>query len=268
VNAALYRKELKRYRVSFAVWAVSIVGLSFLTMAAMPTMLANADALGAYISAFPEGFLKAFSFDMSSFADPLGFYVVYSTIYVALLGGAFSMYVGAGIISREEAQGSADFLLAKPLSRVKIVLTKEAAWLTYVILLNVLTFLDGWAALALFSPRPWSMASYVVISLYSLLLSASLGAIGLLVSLLPRRARSFTGPGIGIVLGLYLLDAVTKISERYDAWGWISPFKWIDLKVSVPGYALAGWRVALFAALTLACAGGALLYYRRKDILT
>jgi ABC-2 type transport system permease protein len=268
MNAALFRKELKYHRTQLIVWGASIVGLSLITMAAMPTMLANASAISGFISAFPQGFLKAFSFDAAAFTDPLGFYVVYSTLYVALLGSAFSMSVSVGIIAREEGQGSADFLLAKPLTRSDVALTKIAAWLLLVIALNIVTFLAGWVSLAAFSPLPWRFAAYVTLSVYSLLLSVSLGAVGLLFSILVRRARSLTGPGIGIVLGVYLVDAVAKISESYDAWGWISPFKWMDLKVTAPGYTLVGWRVALFAGLAVSGAVGAVLVYRRKDILS
>jgi ABC-2 type transport system permease protein len=268
MNAALFRKELKHHRTQLIIWAASIAGLSLITMAAMPTMLANASAIGGFITAFPQGMLKAFSFDASSFTDPLGFYVVYSTLYVALIGSAFSMSVSVGIIAREEGQGSADFLLAKPVTRRDVAITKIAAWLLLVIALNVVTFFAGWASLAAFSPLPWRFAAYVTLSVYSVLLSVSLGAVGLLFSLVVKRARSLTGPGIGIVLGFYLWDAVAKMNESYDAWGWISPFKWMDLKVTAPGYALAGWRVALFAVLAVGSAAAAVLVYRRKDILS
>jgi hypothetical protein len=49
--------------------------------------------------------------------------------------------------------------------------------------------------------------------------------------------------------------------------GSLFPSTWMDLKVAQPEYALSGWRVALFAALTLACAAAAVLRDRRKDIL-
>jgi len=268
VNGALFFKELKTYRVSFLVWGASIVGLLVITMAAMPTMLANASTIKGFLKAYPEGFMKAFSFDPASFSDPLGFYVVYSMIYVALLGSCFSMTVGAGIIAREESLGSADFLLAKPVTRVEVALTKMAAWLLLVLVLNVVSFFAGWISLSAFSPLPWRLPPLIIMSLYCLLLSIAMGAVGLLFSLLVRRARSLTGAGIGIVLGFYLVDAVAKITERNDAWGWISPFKWMDLKVTEPGYGVTGWRVALFAALALGCAAASLVIYRRKDILT
>ncbi len=265
---SLFLKELKAYRGSFLAWGASIVLLTALTMAAMPTMLANASAIAGFLKAYPPGFMKAFSFDASSFTDPLGFYVVYSTLYVALLGSAFSMSVAAGIIAKEESTGSADFLLTKPVSRADVALTKIAAWLALVVVLNVLTFLTGWVCLTAFSPLPWRFSGLVVVSVYALLLSIAVGALGLLISLLVRRARSLTGAGIGIVLGFYLLDAVAKISENLDAWGWISPFKWMDLKATAPGYSVTGWRVALFAALALGCAAASVLIYRKKDILT
>ena len=81
------------------------------------------------------------------------------------------------------------------------------------------------------------------------------------------RARSLTGPAIGIVLGFYLLDIVAKLTERYGAIGWVSPFKWVDTAVTRAGYGLEPWRVACFAALLGATSVTAALVWRRKDIL-
>ncbi|MGA2975234.1 MAG: ABC transporter permease subunit [Spirochaetia bacterium] len=268
MRATLFTQELKQYRTSFLIWSLTIVALIAMTMAAMPTMLSNTANLRALLKAYPEGFMRAFSFNLSTFEDPLGFYVVYGTLYVALLGGIFSSFVAAGIVSKEQGQGTAEFLLAKPLTRTQVSLTKIAAYLALVLGLNILTFFTAWLCLKAFSPLPFRVDGLLILSFYALLLALSMGGIGLLLSLLVRRARSFTGPAIGIVIGFYLLDAVAKITEKYDAFGWISPFKWMDVRVTEPGYGLSWWRMLLFAALIVGSFTASVVLYNNKDILS
>ncbi len=264
---ALFMKELKQYRTSFLVWSLTIIALIAMTVAAMPTMMASG-GLKDLLKAYPPALLRAFSFDSSTFGDPLGFYVVYATLYVALLGSVFSISVAAGIIHKEQSLGTAEFLLAKPLSRNQIFGTKLAAYFLLVVAINLVAFLAAWASLAAFSAQPFRLAALAIVSTYCFLLALAMGGIGLLTSLMVKRARSLIGPAIGIVLGFYLWDTIAKIASRYEAWGWLSPFTWVDVRVTVPDYGFAWWRLALFAALIVGCFLSSLFIYRRKDILS
>jgi ABC-2 type transport system permease protein len=265
----LFLKELKQYRMSFLVWSLTIVGLIFTTIAAaMPSMLSGSASLKEFVKAFPPEFLRAFSFNLSSFEDPLGFYTVYSTLYTLMLGGIFSISITAGILHKEQAYGTAEFLLAKPLSRTRIVWTKIGAYLAIILALNLLIFFTGWLCLKAFSPSPFRFDAFLVISIYGLALILAMGGIGLLLSLLVKRMRSLVGPAIGVVLGFYLIDMAAKITTKYDAAGWVSPFKWVDVDITRAGYSLEWWRLAAFAALILCTFTASILIYRKKDILT
>jgi ABC-2 type transport system permease protein len=269
VNAALFIRELKLNRTLFIVWSVTIMSLIFMTMAVMPTMLENSATLANYVNAFPPEFMKAFSFDPAAFTSPLGFAVVYLMIYTMLLGSIFSISITARTLHREQAERTAEFLLVRPISRGTIFASKLAAWLVLLVAMNLVLYAAGAASLVMFTPEglSWSARDYNVVSGYAMLLMLSMGGIGLLLSAAARRARSLTGPAIGIVLGFYLLDVVAKMTESYRAIGWASPFKWVDTAVTAPGYALEPWRAACFAALFASTTIAAALVWRRKDIL-
>jgi ABC-2 type transport system permease protein len=266
---ALYLKELRLNRTQFAIWAAIIVGLIAMTMAAMPSMLKSSTSVASFIAAFPPEFLKAFNFDASSFGSPLGFAVVYNMIYTMLLGSIFSITIAARTLHREQAERTAEFLLVRPIGRTAVFLVKSLAWLTLLAAMNAVLFAAGAASLAAFTPPgfTWSLRDYGVVSAYAALIMFALGGVGLLLSALAGRARSLTGPAIGIVLALYLLDIVAKMTEDYGAIGWASPFKWLDTGVTRAGYGLEWWRAALFLGLFAVTAVAALLAWRRKDIL-
>jgi ABC-2 type transport system permease protein len=263
----LLLKELKQYRTAFLVWSLTIIGLTVVTMAALPSMLSNTVTMREFLKAYPPAFLRAFSFNASSFENPLGFYAVYTTLYVQLLGSVFSITVTASILHKEQALGTAEFLIAKPLSRGEVAWTKIGAYIVLILALNAAAFLAGWLCLGAFDPSPYSKSGFLVIHVYGLAMMLAMGGIGLLMSQMVKRARSLTGPAIGIVLCFYLIDVTAKITTRYDALGWVSPFKWVDLDVIRPGYGFEWWRLTMFAVLIITTFASGVLIYRKKDIL-
>jgi len=263
----LFLKELKQYRVTFIVWSLTIAALTLMTMAAMPAMFQNQRNLQDFIKMYPPELMRAFSFNVDSFSNPLGFFAVYAAIYVLLLGSVFSATVGAGIVHKEQSGHTAEFLLAKPLSRLQIIGIKMAAYATLVTALNIVTTVASWLCLKAFASS-FDQAAFFTFCLYGFALVLSMGALGLLVSLLVRRARSLTGLAIGIALAFYFIDFAAKITKDYDAVGWVSPFKWVNVDITRPGYALDWWRLAAFAGLIVACAASSIIVYRRKDVLT
>jgi len=267
VSRNLLLKELRLNRASFLAWALSLMALIVFTAAAMPAWISNTAAMSAYMKALPKALLNAMSVDLERIGDPLSVFVVYCMLYTTLLGGLYAIGVFARTLHKEQAQHTAEFLMAKPLSRWDLFATKAAASLLQVLAMAALVSLTGFLCMAAFVPQDWSRAAFFTASLYQLLLMIAFGAMGLLVSLCAKRARSLTGPAMGIVLGFYLYDAACKMNDSYAWLAWLGPFKWMDTAVSAPGYGLEAWRVFLFLGVTAACLASSWLIYRRKDIL-
>ena len=60
---------------------------------------------------------------------------------------------------------------------------------------------------------------------------------------------------------------LSRITQEANAFGYLSPFKFVDSGVLRPDYGLEGGRLLYFAALSLLLFGLALWKYRKKDIL-
>jgi ABC-2 type transport system permease protein len=104
-------------------------------------------------------------------------------------------------------------------------------------------------------------------SCYAFLGTLLFGAIGLFLSILIKRGRNITSVTMGIVLGAYFIDAVSKISRQTYVIGYISPFKFIDQDVLRPGYGFEWWRLLYLIGLSVILIGSAMRIYNRKDIL-
>jgi len=271
INANLYAKELKRYRNSFIGWSISINVLILLGMAFYPVIM-QGDMLKQMAVVFENPFLKsimtAFGASLDEMTNVFGFYTNRSVMFITLLGSFFSILLSGKILAREELERTAEFLLTKPVTRLEVVGSKLAAYFTYLLLLNIVIALSGFLSLEIFKgDTDYRLMAFIIHWLYCFLLMMVYGAIGIFLSLLIKRGRPITGVSIGIVLGGYFIDALSRLSPSADLIGYLSPFKFIDSSVLRPDYSLAGWRVMYFLGISLVLIALTFVLYRKKDIL-
>ncbi|MGB2907162.1 MAG: ABC transporter permease subunit [Candidatus Aminicenantaceae bacterium] len=271
ISRNIYRMELKRYRGSFIAWCISIGALIVMGMAFFPVMVD--ETVMKQITAFFENsmmksMMAAFGASIDNLTNVLGFYTTRNSMFIMLLGSFFSIMLAGRILAREEPDKTAEFLLSKPVTRVEVFGSKLLAYLTYLLMLNAATILVGFLSIELFKGESeYRISSFLAHSFYSFLLMLSFGAIGMFLSLLIKRGRPTTGISIGIVVGGYFFDSLSRITPAADMIGYLSPFKFVDSTVMRPDYGLEWWRVLYFVVLSLLLFGLTLWKYRKKDIL-
>ncbi len=271
INANIYRKELKLNRPSFIAWSAAIFCVIFLGMAFFPILM-RGDML-KQVTAFLEnpfmkGMVNAFGHSVEALTNVLGFYATRNTIFIMLLGSFYSMLLAGRILAKEEREKTAEFLLAKPVTRSEVAVSKLATFLTYLMLLNTVILLAGFASLEIFKGESsYRLGAFLTLTFYSFLLMLTFGALGFALSLWIKRGRSITGMTIGIIVGGYFLDALSKITPSVDKIGYFSPFKFVDTQVLRPDYGLVWWRVLYFLGLAAVLIIFSIAKYRKKDIL-
>jgi ABC-2 type transport system permease protein len=271
ISRNIYRMELKRYRGSTIAWCISIGALIVMGMAFFP-VLQDENIMQQMAAFFENGLMKnmmaAFGASLDNLTNVLGFYTTRNSMFILLLGSFFSIMLAGKILAREEPDKTAEFLLSKPVTRIEVFGSKLAAYLTYLLLLNAATVLVGFLSIELFrGESEYRISAFLTHSLYSFLLMLTFGAIGIFLSLLIKRGRPTTGISIGIVVGGYFFDSLSRITPSADKFGYISPFKFVDSGVMRPDYGLDWWRVLYFVSLSLLLFGLTLWKYRKKDIL-
>ena len=113
----------------------------------------------------------------------------------------------------------------------------------------------------------YRLMAFIIHWLYSFLLMLTFGAIGLFLSLLIKRGRSITNLSIGIIVGGYFIDVLSKVTLSADKIGYLSPFKFVDPWVLRPDYGLVWWRVFYFLGISLVLITITFVLYKKKDIL-
>ena len=264
----LFTHELRSNRRQAIAWTVIVAALVVLNSLLLPSIAESGDTFATMLEAYPDGLLKALNMeDAAMSATPLGFHVTQSGMVITILGGIFAASLGANLLLKEERDGTAEFLLAQPLSRLQVWAGKTAAAFVYVVAFNAVTFAVSAAAITGFSPDPVDVDVLFTYNVYVLLLTVLLASLGLLLSAVVRRGRSMTGVAVAIALGGFFVDAISKITEKARPIGYLSPYRFLDVSVLDPDYALTVGRLAYFLLGTAVLLIASVLWYRRKDIM-
>jgi ABC-2 type transport system permease protein len=269
MNKNLFVQELRRNAFSLLPWTVAITFLIVLTMSVYPTFLENQSKVLGMMNLVPKGALqfKGIS-NITDLLSVLGFYAANNVIYMMVLGSIFAVVLGSNILLKEEYGKTADFLLTRPVTRAEVFLTKGAVIVLYIFVLNLVTAAAGFICLEIFKNAPFRVKAFLILSLYTLLLNLLFGMMGLFISTLVKKPKSVTTVSIGLVLIMYFIYTLSRITESISKIGYLSPFKYVNMDVISQDYRMEWWRIAWFTGLSVALAVISYNMYKKKDIYT
>jgi len=271
LNKNIFFKELKHHRTSFIIWCFSFIGLIWLDMVFYPILMKD-DMLRQMSvlleNPFMKGLMSAFGATLDVITNVLGYYAARNTMYILLLGSFFSILLAGKILSQEEHEKTAEFLLTKPVTRFEVVWSKLVAYFSLLLTLNIIILITGFISIEVFKgDSKYSLAAFLIHTFYCFLLMLTFGAVGLFLSLWIKRGRPTTNISIGIIIGGFFIDAASKITPSLDIIGYLSPFKFVDSSVLSPDYGLMWWRMLYFLGISLVLFTLSFIFYKKKDIL-
>src|SRR6056300_497022 len=150
MNTVLFLKELKRNRKNTLIWSSIVLGFTLMILSIYPSFSHMGEDMVKLMSNLPEEYAKAFGMDEATWSSIIGFYATYYGIYITLLMGIFTASTGAAILGKEERDGTAEFLLTRPLSRRTVVNSKYAALFTLLLAIYAVQTLCAIGGIVLF----------------------------------------------------------------------------------------------------------------------
>lgn len=269
INHILFRMEFRRNARSLVLWSVIICALIFFTMSLFRSVLQYQQQIMGMVKIVPMAAMKARGFgNISDIFSGLGFYAANNIVYMMLLGSIYSMVLASNIILKEEYGKTAEYLMSRPLSRDEILFSKLSLSLLNIVILNLAAGITGLVSLLVFKSGNLPIRPFLVITLYTFLLNLFFGALGAGIAVLIKRPRPVTFFCVGLILVFYFIFTISRISGVSGEFGYVSPFKWVDMDVLNPAYGADFRRILLFSGLVLILTITSLFVYRKKDILT
>lgn len=198
-----------------------------------------------------------------NFGTLTGFYAVECGNVLGLGGAFYGVLCAVGILSKEEKDKTAEFLLAHPVSRKRILTEKLLAVLLQITAMNLLIYLISVGSIAAVGETvPWKEISLLHLAYY--LLQLELAGLCFGVSSFLRKGSA--GAGLGIAVMMYFLNLIANITDTASFLKYITPFGYCDGADIVANGRLDGTMVAIGAAIGIGGIVIAYLNYTRKDI--
>lgn len=203
----IFVHEFKSHLRSALIWSFSIAALMLLFLSLFESFAAQSAMVTQLMASFPRELLVAFGMADMDWSSILGFFAL-TFVFVQICLAVQAANHGFSLVSIEESELTADFLLPKPVSRAQILTAKLLAALACLALTQVVVWLCSLVLTNLFRyGQQVNTATLVTLLLSMIPFQLFFLLVGVVISLLVKRVRSVTPFSLGLVFGLYILNA-------------------------------------------------------------
>lgn len=258
----IVKHELRQGKLAFLIWTVSIACLMAICIILFPEMkseMAGVSKLFASMGAFTA----AFGMDKLNFGTLIGYYAIECGNVLGLGGAFFASLCAIGILSKEERDRTAEFLLTHPVSRTQIVTGKLIAVLIQVTVMNLIVYAVCLGSIvAVGEAIPWKELNLLHLAFF--IMQLELAGICFGISAFMRKGSA--GAGLGLAVVMYFLNLIANTSKAASFLKYVTPFGYCNGADIVTHGSLD--KVMLVIGLLVGVAGIIVAYaqYTRKDI--
>ncbi len=261
----IYKHEFKMILRSVITWSVAIAALIFVCVSLFSSFAQDAELLNEMMANFPEELLAAFGMngvDLSTVLGYFSFVFLFAQICLAIQAANY----GFSLVSIEEREWTADFLLAKPVGRTKILTSKLLAALSGLTITNIVVWISSFGFTQLFKGDKTYDPRTLILLLFSIVVfQLFFLTVGLVVSLLVKRIRSVTPYAMGLAFGMYVLSAFGGMLGE-SALERITPFKHFEPNYIIQHGAYDAPLVLISVSVIVISLVGSYVLYTRRDI--
>jgi len=265
MSMSICRHEFKTYLRSVITWSVAIAALMFVFVSLFSSFAKDAELLNEMMANFPEELLMAFGMngvDLSTVLGYFSFVFLFAQLCLAIQAANY----GFSLVSIEEREWTADFLLSKPVGRTQILTSKLLAALSGLTITNIVVWICSFGFVYLFKgdrtyetdPLLLFLLSIVVFQLFFL-------TVGLVVSLLVKRIRNVTPYAMALGFGMYVLNVFGDMLGE-SALEKITPFKHFEPRYIIQHGAYDVPLVLISVSVIVISLLGSYVLYARRDI--
>ena len=265
MNTNIYQHEFNVRLKSVLVWSLALVFLIVFYFSIFPVFSDQAALINDMMARFPAELRAAFGMDNIDLSSVLGFYS-FIFLFVQLCLSIQAGNYGFGLVSIEESELTADFLLSKPVSRTQVLTSKLLAALTSLTITNLIVWVSSFISILLFrAGHGYEPRTLILLLLSIVIFQLFFLSVGLVVSLLVKRVRNVTPYALGLGFGTYVLSAFSGVFGEVKL-ELITPFKHLDAAYIVRNGAYDTPLVLLNVAVTLVSLAVSYWLYIHRDI--
>jgi ABC-2 type transport system permease protein len=263
INMKIFVKTLKEKYKGIVLLSFIFFVFAIFVMAIYPVM---GEDLGIFDELFEHPAFSALRKSVITMASLEGFLIMelYQWGIEILLAG-YTIFFAASLVAGEIEDKTIDLLLANPVSRTRVLLEKFAALAGMIFLVNIV-LLVGVLAGAQYIQEDMNVTWLVYTHILLMPFLLAVGSYATLLSVVFDDARKAFSIGFGILMGSFMVDSISLMSETYAVIGKVTLFHYFD-----PGKVLIFHEIDWGAQVTLLTVavillGVAVVWFKKRDI--
>lgn len=258
----LLKHELRQNKTAFLIWTAVISFMLAICVFVYPEMSSQMEDFGDVFASMGS-FTEAFGLDQLNFGTLVGFYAVECGNVLGLGGAFFACLIGVAAISKEERNGTAEFLLTQPITRQRVLQEKLLAIVVQIIAMNAIILGISLGAMAAIS-QEIPLREILLMHAAYLILQLELGCVCFGISAF--LSKGSVGVGLGLGTAMYFLNILANMTDSMAFLKYITPFGYCD-GADIVTEGRLNWGMILVGVL-LAAAGILAAYgkYSKKDV--
>lgn len=258
----LYIHEMKMNLKSLIIWTLCVGGLCFGCILLYTSL---EDSLQGIAEAYSNmgAMSTALGMDKMSLATLTGFYATEVAMMHGLGGAMFAAILGTGMLSKEEAGHTSEFLNTFPIRRKQVVIEKYIALISNILLFNLVCTVMYVLGFVMMGEELMGkeMALY---HLAQFVMQAEIGTVCFIISAFSR--KNMMGAGLGIAILMFAADMMCRIIPAIENVKYITPFYYSNGADIFTSGKIDGVMLAIGIGIMVAAFVAALIKYQKKDL--
>ncbi len=259
----LIKHELRQGKVTLMIWTAVIAFMLALCVLIYPEMETQ---MGDVSTMFAEmgSFSAAFGMDRLNFGEFMGFFGVECGNILGLGGAFFSALLGISVLSKEEREQTAEFLLTHPVSRRKIVMRKYISIMIQILFLNIAVIAVTLLSMQIIGESLDNRPLFLLfLAYYVLQVEVASVCFGISAFL----SHGGMGVGLGMAALLYFLNIIANLTEDAKFMKYITPFGYTEGADIISDECLNMEYLSVGLVFTVIGISAGFYRYCKKDIL-
>lgn len=267
----MFKFEFKRLFKSAIVWSLVCSALITMFLAFFPSMkdMGMQELIGDKLDGLSVKMLEAFNINAAMDFSNISQYIAYVIQYIGMAAGIYGAILGVSALTKEENEGTIEFLYSKPVTRSQIVTSKilssVAVFLMFIVIITITTM----GVSAIVKPADAELMT-VMMDIKTIFVGITfLGlifmAIGFLISVLIKLSKSATTIAIGVFFTTYVVGVLGKMQENLNWLLYFSPSEYVGAASLLDNgfelkYIIIGITIIVVSLI------GTYVIYNRKDL--
>ena len=263
----MLKREFKVNFKSFIIWLLILMIMFLVVFLIYPYIITDdtMKSMDELMKVFPEDILKAFNMDMSSIETAYGWLKTEGFMFVLLIIGFYSSYLGGTILLKEENDKTIEYLNSLPITRNKILTNKIVISFIYIISMVLLLGIFNYIALSL--SGDFNHKEYILLSITPIFIGLPLYAINLFISTYMHKTKKVIGISLGMVFIFYLFNILSEISDKVEFMKYFSIYTLADIRNVISTCSINLILIFISFLITFVFIGLAYINYNKKELI-